>query len=169
MTELGGTSIGLSSKEAADRLKRHAANLGTSRETQSVTKLLLRQVECPLVLILHFGSCISLILREWADAVIILAIIAASTMLGFFQEFRASRVIAQLRQRLALSARVLREGTETEVPVADKVPGDIVLLSAGNLVAADGLIPRSKGLPRLRGEPHRRFFPCREAARRRLA
>ena len=54
------------------------------------------------------GACASLVLREWVDASIVLVIVAGSTMLGFYQEYRASKAVAELKERLALTARVLR-------------------------------------------------------------
>jgi Mg2+-importing ATPase len=102
--------------------------------------LLLRQVTSPLVLILIVGALLSLFLREWIDAAIILAIVAGSALLGFGQEFRASRAIAQLKARLALKARVIRDGAAVPAPFDRIVPGDIVELTAGNLVPADGVI-----------------------------
>lgn len=67
-------------------------------------------------------------------------IIVTSSLLGFYQEYKASAALLELTQRLALSAKVLRDGKITAVPAADIVPGDIVQLSAGNLVPADGII-----------------------------
>src|SRR5690606_13950722 len=63
-----------------------------------------------------------------------------SSLLSFFQEYRASSAVAELKQRLALTARVLRDGTERPAPVKEIVPGDVILLSAGNLIPADGLV-----------------------------
>src|SRR5262249_28310056 len=77
-------------------------------------------------------------------ASIILAIVLGSTLLGFFQEYRASQAVSALRHRLALTTRVRRDGRETAVRVEQLVPGDIVQLSAGNLVPADGLILEAK-------------------------
>src|SRR5690606_30245289 len=85
-------------------------------------------------------AMISLVLRQWIDAGIVLAIVLGSSLLGFFQEFRASTAVAELKRRLALTARVVRDGAEQVVPVTQLVPGDVVLLSAGNLVPADGLV-----------------------------
>ena len=74
------------------------------------------------------------------DATIILVIVLGSSLLGFFQEYRASTAVEQLKRRLALTCRVIRDGVEQTVPVSTIVPGDILLLSAGNLIPADGLV-----------------------------
>ena len=102
--------------------------------------LLLKQFASPLVLILLFGAFVSLALEDTADAVIIFVIVVGSALLSFWQEARASKAVAALRSRLALTCRVMRGGIEQSVPAADIVPGDVVLLSAGNLVPADGLV-----------------------------
>ena len=87
-----------------------------------------------------FGALISLVLRDWVEAAIILAIVAGSALLGFAQEFRASRAVAELQKRIALTVRVRRGGKVATVPARDIVPGDLVLLAAGNRVPADGRV-----------------------------
>lgn len=101
-------------------------------------RLLLRQLANPLVLILVFGAAVSMALRDWLNASIILAIVLGSALLGFVQEYRADRALAALKSRLALTVRVLRDGAEQVVPASALVPGDVVVLAAGNLVPADG-------------------------------
>ncbi|HEY3074183.1 MAG TPA: magnesium-translocating P-type ATPase, partial [Burkholderiales bacterium] len=129
---------GLTSAEAAQRLERYGRNALEPAPRAATLRLLARQFASPLVLILVFGALVSLALREWLDAWIILAIVLGSAALGFWQEHRASAAVAKLRQRLALAARVLREGAPRLLPAAEIVPGDVVLLAAGNLVPADG-------------------------------
>jgi Mg2+-importing ATPase len=80
------------------------------------------------------------VLQQWVDAAIILAIVLGSSLLGFFQEYRASTAVEELKRRLALMCRVIRSGVEQMVPVSTIVPGDLILLSAGNLIPADGLV-----------------------------
>jgi Mg2+-importing ATPase len=140
LNALGSREDGLSSAEAAARLRQYGPNTVGEAERVSGLKLLLHQFESPLVLILVFGAGVSLFLREWVDASIILTVVVGSTLLGFFQEYRASAAVAELRARLSLNARVQRDGAEKTVPASTVVPGDIVLLSAGNLVPADGVV-----------------------------
>ncbi|MBI3675144.1 MAG: magnesium-translocating P-type ATPase [Proteobacteria bacterium] len=140
LSALSSRASGLSSAEASERLRRFGPNTVGEAERTSALKLLLRQFESPLVLILVFGACVSLFVREWVDASIILAVVVGSTLLGFFQEYRASAAIAELRARLALTTRVSRDGVSKTIAVSDIVPGDIVSLSAGNLVPADGIV-----------------------------
>ncbi|MCU0987656.1 MAG: magnesium-translocating P-type ATPase [Acetobacteraceae bacterium] len=140
LTALGSTATGLSTAEAAARLARYGENSLARREKPEAIRLVWRQVESPLVLILVFGGLVSLVLGDWVDAALILVIVAGSALAGFLQEYRAATAVAALRQRLALETKALRDGAEVSLPAERLVPGDIVLLSAGNLVPADGLV-----------------------------
>lgn len=137
---LGSSPVGLTSVQAATQLDLVGPNSVEDTPRLSALRLFLRQFESPLVLILAFAAAISLVLQQWVDAAIILAIVVGSSLLSFFQEYRASSAVEELKKRLALTARVLRDGAEREVPVKMIVPGDMVLLSAGNLIPADGLV-----------------------------
>jgi Mg2+-importing ATPase len=138
--ELVSGANGLSNSAAAERLKQIGPNSVEDAAALSGARLLLRQFESPLVIILIFGAVVSLALQDWADASIILAIVLGSTLLGFSQEYRASTAIQQLKRRLALTSRVLRDGVETGVAASALVPGDVIVLSAGNLIPADALV-----------------------------
>ena len=133
-------SCGLSSDRAAAQLLLNGPNSVDDAPRLSALRLLVRQFESPLVLILAFAAAISLALQQWVDATIILAIVLGSSLLGFFQEYRASTAVEELKRRLALMCRVIRDGSEQVVPVSTIVPGDLILLSAGNLIPADGLV-----------------------------
>ena len=137
---LGSGRAGLSHEKVVVLLGELGPNTIEASLRLSVLRLLLRQFESPLVLILVFGAAISLSLRQWVDAVIILAIVAGSSLLTFFQEYRASTAVQELRKRIALTARVIRDGVEQKVLASMIVPGDLVLLCAGNLVPADGIV-----------------------------
>ena len=137
---LGSGPAGLSSDRAAAQLALVGPNSVEDAPRLSALRLLLRQFESPLVLILAVAAAISLALQQWVDAGIILAIVLGSSLLSFFQEYRASTAVEELKKRLALTCRVVRDGVEQEVPVSTIVPGDHVLLSAGNLIPADGLV-----------------------------
>lgn len=140
MVGLGSRPGGLTSAESDERLRRQGENILTEQARMTAARLLLRQFKSPLVLILVFGAGISLIVRDWVDAAIILAIVLGSALLGFFQEYRASNAVAELRRRLALTVQVLREGAARTAPATVLVPGDVIRLTAGNLVPADGLV-----------------------------
>lgn len=131
---------GLSAEAAARRLAEVGANTIGESAALGPLRLLLRQFESPLVLILVFAAVVSLGLRQWLDASIILSIVAGSCLLSFLQEYRASAAMAELKQRLTLETRVVRDGKERSVPFAEVVPGDLLILSAGNLIPADGVV-----------------------------
>lgn len=138
------TLSGLTTSDAQARLLKDGPNaIGDGAELSSFW-LLARQFKSPLVLILVFGAAVSMLLREWLDATIILLIVGGSGLLSFAQEYRASNAVAALRNRLALKIKVMRDGAPIEISVRSIVRGDIVLLSAGNLVPADGLVVESQ-------------------------
>lgn len=138
--ELGSGFAGLPAARAASLLETIGPNRVQSVSRLSATRLFLRQFASPLVLILVFAAAVSLVLHEPVNASIILAIVIGSSLLSFTQEYRASTAVEALKRRLALTARVLRDGDVQTVPVDAIVPGDVFLLSAGNLVPADGLV-----------------------------
>ena len=131
------TPEGLSSEEAARRLREHGTNT-IERETGTPAWLALaRQFSSPLVLLLIGASIISVLLGESTDAIAIASIVVLNGFVGFVQEHRAERTILALRSMTAPRARVLRDGKSVLLPAANIVPGDILLLEAGDVVAAD--------------------------------
>ncbi len=140
LASLDATREGLDGAEAARRLERHGPNRVDDTPALGALRLLARQFDSPLVLILLIGAVVSAGLREWLDAAIIVAIVVGSALLGFVQERRASSAVEALRRRLAPTARALRDGRPQRVPAESLVPGDVVLLSAGDLIAADARV-----------------------------
>ncbi|MBY0565160.1 MAG: magnesium-translocating P-type ATPase [Hyphomonadaceae bacterium] len=137
---------GLRSAEAEKRLALYGPNTVTEERGASVLELAARQFRNPLMLILVFAALIAASLGNWLEAGIVLAILIASATLGFSQEYRASRAIAELRQRLALNVRVRRDGIATAIAAQSIVPGDVVLLSAGAIIPADAVIIAAQDL-----------------------
>jgi Mg2+-importing ATPase len=131
---------GLTANMAAERLTDFGPNEFEKQRHHPLMNLFLSRFRNPLLLILIFGALVSLILRDWIDACIILGIIVISAVLGTIQEHRASNAVERLRKRVALKSKVMRDGKVCELLTRDIVPGDVVLLSAGSLVPADGLI-----------------------------
>ncbi|MFN7894512.1 MAG: HAD-IC family P-type ATPase, partial [Pirellula sp.] len=146
LRSLRSASTGLSQSEADRRLKQVGRNSINATSQQSTIGLLLSQFKSPLVLILVVAAIISAIAGEWPDALIVLAIIMGSTMLGFWQEYRASDAIEKLRSNVTIKSSAMRDGKRREVPSSEIVPGDIVFLSAGSLIPADGVILESNDL-----------------------
>lgn len=137
---LNSSPIGLEQSAAQERLRSIGPNVIRQEHTSGLLGLLAKQFASPLVLILLFGAFVSFWLGDLSDGAIILVIVCGSALLSFWQEARASKAVQALRSRLALTSRVIRGGTELTIRAAELVPGDIVQLSAGNLVPADGLI-----------------------------
>jgi Mg2+-importing ATPase len=135
---------GLSTAQARALLERHGANTADGEPRLAPAALAARQFASPLVLILVFGAGISAALRNWFEALIILAIVVGSAALGFAQEYRAGAAVAALKRRLALTAQVVRDGAPRPIAAAQIVPGDVVLLAAGNRVPADGVVLEAK-------------------------
>ncbi|TIT62593.1 MAG: magnesium-translocating P-type ATPase [Mesorhizobium sp.] len=135
------TSVsGLASSEAASRLAKFGRNTPASTSGASALAVFARQFRSPLVLILIFAACVSAFVGEGQEAAIIGAIVLASCVLSFTQEYGASLATEALKQRISRKAIVLRDGAECSVAAEDIVPGDVIRLSAGNLIPADGII-----------------------------
>jgi Mg2+-importing ATPase len=162
--KLETTKDGLTGDEARARLARYGANLLKPPKRSDVWTLLLNQFKSPIILILFFATGLSFFLRDPVDAFIILSIVLVSGLLGFWQERGASNAIAKLLSIVQIKAEVLRDGSSKEIPVEEIVPGDIVILNAGDIVPGDGLVQESKDLfvdeAMLTGET----FPVEKAA-----
>ncbi len=139
-------TLGLTSAEAAERLRSDGPNAigGGGRRTRLA--ILVAQVASPLVLILVGASLVSLVVGDKVNASIILAIVVMSAVLGFVQEARSEAAVAALQARLTLRATVVRDGQQLEIPIHDVVRGDLVHLGAGDIVPADGRIIDSNHL-----------------------
>ncbi len=135
---LGTGPEGLSDAEAAARLEEYGPNELAPGRPLSPALIFLRQFTNLLILILLAATAISYFLGERLDAAVILVIVLACAVLGFVQEYRAEQAAAALASLAAPSATVLREGQELTIPAREVVPGDILLLAAGDRIAADG-------------------------------
>ncbi len=138
--QLHSSLQGLSSGEAQVRLVQFGRNALTSREKSTPFLLFLRQIRNPLTLILVFAAIISMVTGDWVDATIVLAILFASAVLGFVQEYRASNAMERLRSQLTIKTNAMRDGVPRSIPAEEVVPGDVVLLSAGSIIPADGIV-----------------------------
>jgi Mg2+-importing ATPase len=131
---------GLSSAEAQDRLNQAGRNLLRPQGRIGPVVLFLNQFKSPLVLILIFAAAISVLTGEWIDASIIVAIVVASAVLGFIQEYNAGNAVEKLRSQVTLKTTVLRDGQPRSILAEEVAPGDVVVLSAGSIIPADGLL-----------------------------
>jgi Ca2+-transporting ATPase len=128
---------GLARPEVAVRLERHGPNQLEEAPPPSVWALLLHQFTSPLIYILLLATLITLVLREFADAIVIAAVLALNAVIGFLQERKAEMSVRALMHLVAPHARVIREGREWDVESRELVPGDLVLLESGGRVPAD--------------------------------
>jgi Mg2+-importing ATPase len=135
---------GLSTAEADERLGLFGPNRLVEKHQTTPLKLFLDQFKNPIVLILLFATGVSAFVQEWVDAGIILVIVLGSAALSFVQEYNASTAVEKLRAQVKVKATVLRGGESQSIPAEDIVPGDVVLLSAGSLVPADGVVLEEK-------------------------
>jgi len=130
--------LGLDSATVSRRLQEHGPNQLVDRGAKSPLRIFAEQFTSLMVLLLIAAAAVSgLLLGEWEDAVVILLIVLLNSLLGFWQEFRAEKALAALKSLSSPRVRVLREARAREVAARELVPGDIVLLEAGNLLPAD--------------------------------
>jgi Mg2+-importing ATPase len=142
----GTIQQGLTSNEAQLRLKRYGANLLKPKKEAGKLTLLLSQFKSPIILILLIAAGLSFFLQDAADAIIILVIVFVSGLLSFWQEMGAADAVEKLLAAVQIQATVMRDGTSRKLAVEQIVPGDIVILSAGDVIPGDCLIVESKDL-----------------------
>jgi len=128
---------GLQADEAAHRQARHGPNALPEPPPRPAWHTFLRQFKSPLIYILFVAALLAVALGHHGDALVILAVVVANALIGSFQEGRAERSMAALRRLSELQVRLLRGGEETVLPARQLVPGDLVLLAAGDAIAAD--------------------------------
>ena len=137
---------GLTHSEAARRLAEHGPNELIERGLKSRWRILWEQFTGIMVVILILAALVSVFLREYSDAVVIMAIVVINAVLGYSQEYRAEQAMAALKKLAVPVVKVRRDGELQEIAATGLVPGDVVLLEAGNLVPADGRLVRSASL-----------------------
>ena len=140
LVKVQSTPQGLSSEDAKQRLTQYGANSLKQKQQSHTLTLLLNQFNSPIILILIFAAILSSFLKDTIDAVIILVIVLASGLLGFWQERGAADAVQKLLEMVEIKASILRDGQAQDVPVDEVMPGDIVLLSAGGSIPGDCLI-----------------------------
>jgi len=148
---------GLTGTEARRRARQYGRNVLRPRVERAPWHELLRRFRNPLVLVLLAASVLSAFTDEIASFAIIVAMVVLSIAIDVVQEHRAGRAAEALIHRVQIHARALRDGHEVRLPVTQLVPGDVVLLSAGSVVPADGRLAAANGLhvneALLTGEP----------------
>jgi magnesium-transporting ATPase (P-type) len=130
-------AVGLQTQQVRQRLHAHGPNALPEPPPRPAWRTFVQQFKSPLIYILFVAAVLAVVLGHHGDAGVILAVVGVNALVGSFQEGRAERSMAALRRLSALQVRLLRDGAELVLPARDLVPGDVILLAAGDAVAAD--------------------------------
>jgi Ca2+-transporting ATPase len=139
-------AVGLSSGEVQRRLTEFGPNEIRREQATSALTLLVRQFASPVIWLLLVATVLSAALGEWLDAIAIGAIVILNAVIGFFQEHRAERAVMALRAMTAPRARVMRDGHSVMLPANEIVPGDVLVLEAGDVTGADARLRTAHAL-----------------------
>ncbi len=136
---------GLSSEEAEKRLKQYGRNEIIEEKKESAWKLLLEQFSSPIILLLIFAAVLSGFTNyfqggEYFDSILIMMIVFAAGIAGFVQDYKAEKTIEELKKLASPKAKVIRNGKIEVISSTEVVPGDLVLVEAGDVIPADGVI-----------------------------
>ena len=143
---LEATRDGLDAAQVEARLRAHGPNALPPPERTPAWRRFLHHFNDPLILFLLAAAVVAAFLRHYVDAGVIAGVVLINAIVGYVQEGRAEQALSALRSMLAPSARVLREGERALVPVETLVPGDVLLLEAGDRIPADARLLRGRGL-----------------------
>jgi magnesium-transporting ATPase (P-type) len=130
----------LSRDEAARRLNSYGPNALPEQKPPSLLTLFLRQFRSPLIYLLLALAAVAFLLGEQSDALVILAVVIVNSIIGSFQEGRAARSIEALRKLASVKARIRRDGEERILQARELVPGDVLLLAAGDAITAEARV-----------------------------
>ncbi len=140
LSQLKTSELGLRETEARKRLTVYGKNEVKRTRKVSPFRIFLEQFQDFLIIILIIAAVVSALIGQMLDAMVIIAIVIFNAILGFVQDWRAEKAIEALRQMLSPKARVVRNGEEEEIDRVELVPGDIIILEAGDKVPADARI-----------------------------
>jgi Ca2+-transporting ATPase len=146
LQKLESDKQGLSSRAAETRQQTLGKNELAERHGRGVARILWEQFREPMIWLLTVAALVSLVIGEYLDAGAVGAIVILNAILGFVQDYRAERAMEALRKLAVPEVKVRRDGEETNVSATDLVPGDVVLLAAGNRVPADCRVLASQGI-----------------------
>ncbi len=131
------TPGGIDHASVERRVTEYGKNQITDIKKKTVMKMILHQLTDFMIMILFVAAIVSGILGDAVDTAVILAIIVLNAIVGFIQEYRADKAMEALKKMAASNARIVREGITVDIPAEDVVPGDVVILEAGNIIPAD--------------------------------
>ena len=138
--------LGLTNEEAEARLENYGPNVVVKEKKNTWIKLIIDAVLNPLVILLSVIGIVTILTRDYETATIIFIMVLLGLVLRFVQEYKADNAAAKLKAMIHVTATVIRNGIEEEIPLSKLVPGDIVKLSAGDMIPADLRILSSKDL-----------------------
>jgi Ca2+-transporting ATPase len=144
--ELQTNEKGLTSLEAEKRLEKYGRNELPEKKPEGFFSIFINQFKSPLIYILLGAGVIVSLMGEWADAIVILAVLMLNAIIGSFQEGKAQNTILALKNFVETKATVLRDDKEIIIPDGEVVPGDIIILQEGEKIPADAKIILSNGL-----------------------
>lgn len=139
-------NVGLSEREAEEKLKKYGANVLESGKKISAVKILFSQFNDFMIYVLIGATAISGIMGEIADAITILIIIIINGILGFYQEYNTEKSLEALKRLAAPTAKVKRENVISVIDASKIVPGDIIVFESGDRICADGVLINSSNL-----------------------
>jgi Mg2+-importing ATPase len=146
LQKLESAPEGLTTSESQRRFALYGANLLKPKKRSDSLTLLFSQFKSPIILILLFATGLSFFLHDHVNALIILVIVFGSGLLGFWQERGAADAVEKLLAIVQIKAPALRDGTANNIPLEEIVPGDVVLVSAGEVIPGDCLVLESEAL-----------------------
>lgn len=138
--------IGLTTIQAQQALRKYGYNILPQKAAVSALKIFLTQLKNPFSAVLIIATILSFVVGDKIDGILIGAILVLNTILGFWQEYKASKELEALRSFEVLISRCIRDGKEVEIPSSQIVPGDLVILEAGDKIPADGQLFESYSL-----------------------
>lgn len=137
---------GLAQQTAVEQLARYGPNQLPETRPRSALSMLMEQVTTVPVALLSGAAVLSIVTSGWIDALVIMGVVVINAVIGFFTEQQSETIIHSLRRTEHRSAMVVREGQMIEIPLAEVVPGDILILQAGSYVAADARLIQTSDL-----------------------
>lgn len=137
---------GLTKHQAKELLTKYGFNVLPKKRGTSALKILAAQLKNPFSLILIIAVLLSFVVSDRIDAFLIASILILNTILGFWQEFKASKELEALKSFEVFTSRVLRDGKEREIPSSEIVPGDVVILEQGDKIPSDGQLMEAYSL-----------------------
>ncbi|MDX1574142.1 MAG: HAD-IC family P-type ATPase [Methylophaga sp.] len=146
LAQLKSNAGGLTPEEVANRLQHYGPNKLPQAQPPSLLKRVFRQLNNLLIIVLIIAACITALMGHWLDFYVIMLVVVVNTVVGFVQEGKAERALNAIKHMLAPNATVLRNGQRSLIAADQLVPGDIVLLAAGDKIPADLRLLQTKNL-----------------------